>query len=634
MKGVSDGTAWRMAIVVLAGLLTYANALTNPFIFDDEGTVVQNVTIRRPGDAVSPPANTAVAGRPLVNLSFALNRAFGGEDPAGYRAVNLALHLACALLVFDVVRRTLRRTPLAGGVPASPADLAFAASLLFVVHPLTSEVVDYVTQRTEGLMALCYLLTVYASIRSHEARHARRWQVAAVVACIAGAGCKETIATAPLAVVLWDRAFVYASFTDALRSRWRLYSGLALTWLVLGAVLVSGGQSLAGGFSTARTSWWTYFLNQPRMIARYLWLSIWPGPLVLYYGWPVAVSLADVWPWLLVIAALFAGSVALVTRRPAIGYPAAWFFLTLGPTSSVIVIATEVGAERRMYLPLAGLIAGLVAGAAWLTRDRTRFGSRALVAATVLLAAALGIRTAIRNTEYASALTMARTVVDRWPTPNAEYLVGSELSRAGQSRESIPHLRAAVPGYPPARYLLGTALLSLGETVEGAAALEGFVRDEPSALASRVAHGHLANTYAAAGQFAAAIPHYREYLSANAADASAWTGLALAQMQTGDRVGALTSFHRAAAAQPGDRRFQLNLARALLDEGELREARRVIDPIAGTAHGDPAVYDLVGRLAVAGGNVAAARAAFERALQLDPNFAPARDALRSLTPRR
>jgi protein O-mannosyl-transferase len=566
-----------------------------------------------------------VAGRPLVNLTFALNYLGGGLDPFGYRAINLAIHLACALLVFGITRRTVVR--LSGALPAAaaPGDLAVITAALFVVHPLTSEVVNYVTQRTEGLMALCYLATVYAAIRSHGSPARGRWQGLAIVACIAGAWCKETIATAPLAVVLWDRAFVYPSFAAAFRQRRGLYAGLALTWIVLGVTLATGGQSLAGGFTTAQVSWWTYFLNQPRMIARYLWLTVWPGPLVLYYGWPGAMSIANVWPWLLLVAALFVGTIVLFVRRPALGYPAAWLFLALGPTSSAITIATEVGAERRMYLALPGLIA-LVVSAAALLAARRGVPRRVQAAVAAVVVVLLGARTVARSAEYASPLRMAETILARWPTANAEYLVGTELLAAGRSDAAIPHLRAATAAYPPARYPLGTALLARGETEDGIAALEQFVRDEPQSLASRHAHAQLANAFAAAGRFAEAIPHYREYLAASSGDATAWTGLAIAQIQIGASGEAVDAFRRAAAADPSQPRYRLNLARALLDAGQLEEAQRLSSALPA----DPAAHDILGRIYLRRGDLPAARAAFERALRIDPGYAPAREALRAL----
>src|SRR5262245_27064656 len=101
---------WRPALVLLAGALVYANALSGPFIFDDTLSVAGNSTIRalRLPDALFAERENPAAGRPLVNLSFAVNYALGALDPVGYHLWNIGVHLACALLVFALVSRTLR----------------------------------------------------------------------------------------------------------------------------------------------------------------------------------------------------------------------------------------------------------------------------------------------------------------------------------------------------------------------------------------------------------------------------------------------------------------------------------------------------------------------------------------------
>ena len=169
--------AWlspRAGLIVLyttlaaAGAIAYADALNQPFMFDDMGAIVDNRSIRQLTDAavLHPERETPVAGRPLVNLSFAVNYAIGGLNVFGYRLWNLALHVLCGLLLFAIVREAL-------ALPGSPAVLSarrnavgFVVALLWMVHPLNSEVVLYVTQRTESMMALFYLLTLYASLRA------------------------------------------------------------------------------------------------------------------------------------------------------------------------------------------------------------------------------------------------------------------------------------------------------------------------------------------------------------------------------------------------------------------------------------------------------------------------------------
>ena len=109
------------------------------------------------------------------------------------------------------------------------------------------------------------------------------------------------------------------------------------------------------GFSLGVSSW-TYLLNQAEVITDYLRRSLWPYPLVFAYGEPRALALGDVLPEAALILVLAALACWSWWKAPRIGVLALAFFVVLAPTSSVVPIATEVGAERRMYLPLMTLI--------------------------------------------------------------------------------------------------------------------------------------------------------------------------------------------------------------------------------------------------------------------------------------
>ena len=102
--------------LVLAILLAWSNTGAAPFVFDDRAAILDNPTIRdlgQLGAVLTPPADGhAVGGRPLVNLSLALNYAWGGTDPRGYHAVNLAIHALAALVLYGLVRRTPWPAPL------------------------------------------------------------------------------------------------------------------------------------------------------------------------------------------------------------------------------------------------------------------------------------------------------------------------------------------------------------------------------------------------------------------------------------------------------------------------------------------------------------------------------------------
>jgi len=156
-------------MVVFAALAVYHNSFSGPFIFDDRRAITENLTIRHPWSALAPPSTGGgVIGRPLVNLSLALNYAVGGLKVWGYHATNLAIHILAGLTLFGIVRRTLLRQGYGGHTLLrldSATALAFTVALLWVVHPLQTESVTSIIQRTESLMGLFYLLTLYCFIR-------------------------------------------------------------------------------------------------------------------------------------------------------------------------------------------------------------------------------------------------------------------------------------------------------------------------------------------------------------------------------------------------------------------------------------------------------------------------------------
>jgi len=605
----------RAAILSAAALIAYANSLSNPFIFDDEATVVENAGIRSlsPSVALFPHREAPTAGRPVVNASFAINYALDGLDPVGYRVANIVIHLACGLLLFGIARRTLE-------LPAIPAwprerslDLACAIALLWLVHPLSSEAVDYITQRTESMMALCYLATLYCAIRG--------WTTASIACCALGMASKESMVTAPLIVVLYDRVFRYDSFARAWRERRLLYGGLAATWVLLALILRSGPRVHSAGFS-AGVSPWTYLLNQAVMIVRYLWLAIWPRPLVLMYGPPQALSLTDVLPQAMLVLALLAATAVALVKRPQLGFLGLWFFLTLAPTSTIVPIATEAGAERRMYLPLIAL----VAAAAIAIGPRLR--KTVAVALLAAVSSVLVSRTALRNREYRSSLVMAETVLDRWPTGFSHALVGVELAKLERHDDALPHLQQAVATYPPARFNLGGELFARHDLDGAIRELMRFVQEQPQLLDAVTARTLVGRALVAKGQYAAAEEQLRLVLTMTVQGSDAYVAAVghLADSLFGqDKFGDAAPFYRSyLTSRPEDTAARRNYAMTLFNTGALDAAASEAQALLRLKANDATGHDLLGRILASNGRLEEARAEFERAVLADPTDERAR----------
>ncbi|HEX5068143.1 MAG TPA: tetratricopeptide repeat protein [Myxococcota bacterium] len=437
-------------LLALLSLCAYANALDNPFVFDDGVAIERNLHIRslRPQIALVPPRDTPVAGRPVVNASFAVDYALHGLDPRGFRTTNLALHTACAWLLFWLVRDVLR----ARGA-ASPDGVALAASAVFAVHPLASETIDYVTQRSELLVSLFLLLVlvgVARAARAESARGRRAGGALAFGACALGMATKESMAVAPVLALLFDGACCAGSLRRAWQSRRALHLGLAGNWLVLAWLHASAPRGLSVGFDVGVTPS-TYLAHQMQMLTTYLARALWPHPLVLDYGWPLPLAWREVVPQTAFVALWVLLALGLWWRRPALGFPLLAGLVVLAPSSSFVPIATEVGAERRFYLPLAGLVALAAAGVAALcARARNpRHARRLAAAATALLVALLVVVTRARNRDYESGERIWRSVVAARPAqPRALLSLAKAVREEGRPDEAEALAREALRLWP------------------------------------------------------------------------------------------------------------------------------------------------------------------------------------------
>jgi hypothetical protein len=404
--------------IVAAIAAAYANVLHGPFIFDDGNAIVENEHIRSIwplSQSMTAPPQSVLVGRPLVCLSLALNYRFGQLDPLGYHLFNILTHMACALLLFAVIRLTLL-IPQRHRQWTDPAATWFAgaAALIWALHPLQTEAVSYVTQRTETMMSACLLLMLYALARTAESARNFRWKVLAVAACAAGMGCKEIMVVAPLLAILYGWVFLPRRLGKA------AYGSVMATWLILPLELWNADMDSKSGYGIKYVLPMDYLKTQAGVIVHYLRLAFWPsGQTIDYFDWPLVHGIAPaILPGLFLLALLLFSAVACL-HRSWLGFLGAWFFLILGPTSSFLPNFTEIAAERRMYLPLASVV---LVTLAVLWRLVPAAAARAALAAA--LAATLGGLTIARNALYRSPVAIwSDAVAERPNNPRAHFFL-------------------------------------------------------------------------------------------------------------------------------------------------------------------------------------------------------------------
>jgi tetratricopeptide (TPR) repeat protein len=294
----------------------------------------------------------------------------------------------------------------------------------------------------------------------------------------------------------------------------------------------------------------------------------------------------------LAVAVLLGGTVVALVRNRAVGFLGAWFFLTLAPTSSVMPISTEVGAERRMYLALMAIVTLVLAPVARAFMARasrsanhkgSRHGRLGLVhTVAAAVAIPLAFATYQRNAEYRSGLTLWQTVLDRWPPhARAHRNLAAELKLANRRDEEIEHLRAAVNDLPELRNVLGLELLALGRHKEAVDELRIYLRDHPR-------------------------------------DADAWSNLGNALDGLGSRNDALDAFTRAVAVNPDNGFSQRNLALQYLQANDFDNAVAHAGEGVRLTPGDPEAHNLLGLALIGQQKVDEAIAEFRTSLRLRP----------------
>jgi Flp pilus assembly protein TadD len=658
------------AFIVLLGSLAYLNTFQVPFIYDDHNSITDNPNIQSLwplSEAVSAPPQSTVAGRPVVSLTLAVNHAISGLEPWSYHAVNLLIHLGAGLLMWALIRCTARLPNAPPALTRNPVLWATALATIWTVHPLLTEAVTYVSTRTESLAGLFILATVYLASRGFDSARSTRWYAAATATAFLAMGSKETAAFLPLIVLAYDRVVASGSFREALVKRRGLYAGLAASWLLIAALVAGGHRSETVGYGLADISFLDYLRTQVGVIFHYLGLALWPHPLSLdYAGWTIVRATTPVvLAGGLVLLTLFVLSLRASFRGSWAGFTGLWFFLLLAPSSSVIPIVSEVAAERRMYLPLAAVVAVVLVGlwklAVRFAGGRHRF---VFVLASGVLAVGLALATNARNAVYESAESIWRSTVKVRPdNGRAHGNLGRVLAVQGRHGEAEEHLRRAVEldtTAVEARDNLANLLLGTGRPGEALRLLEEAVDLRPEDATTRI---HLGNALLADGDATAAFGHFETAIRLRPSDAVAHsrTGSALAAlgrfdealaaqrraveldpnhvlirldfgkllMQRGDPEAAAAEFRTAVELEADNVDARNNLAFASLESGHLKQAQEYfqtslrIQPTA-TAH-----FGLA-RLDAAMGRIEDAEAHLRSGLQLNPNDAQAHFFLASI----
>ena len=201
---------------ILIIVLIYSNSFNASWQFDDRPNILDNrglhINSLNPASLIrtfftSPQEGGSIGNRlyrPIPCLTFAINWYFGKDNVAGYHAVNLAVHLLTAYLLYLAILNLLKAPNLQKPYGGSENFIAVFAAVLWAINPIQTQAVTYIVQRMASMAAMFYILSIYFYIKTRQSQYAIR-RTLLLLGCafsfIFALASKENTATLPFAII-------------------------------------------------------------------------------------------------------------------------------------------------------------------------------------------------------------------------------------------------------------------------------------------------------------------------------------------------------------------------------------------------------------------------------------------------
>lgn len=596
--------------VLLLCALVYVRGLFGGFLFDDFPNIVDKPELRALDGswfrwlALAMSSDAGPLRRPISMLSFGLDYWLFGLSPLAFKLTNLVIHLANGLLLYQLARRiTTRLIPEAYQGAFDPHALALLTTTLWLLHPLNVSTVLYVVQRMDELATLFVLLGLlcYAEGRERMARGKRGLAIAILGVGVFGllaAFSKENgalITAYALVIELCCYRFTVGSPRENRVLKAFFWLAVALPIALFAAFLVVHPQWLASGYAVRNFTLYQRLLSEARILCDYLlwafvplpsWMGMYHDDFVTSTGLlhPATTLLA-----ILFLLGLTATAWRLRRTSPGLAFAVAWFLV--GQSMESTILSLELVFDHRNYLPMTGLLLGLVCALApWMSR---RLSWRVVLTCCGALTLTLSGITASWAYTWGDPLRLALSeAADHPDSARAQYEAGRQIIFKGTAHgrrdeaevQAIPyfergmqldptdvftassliliHSRHGMPPSPEAIADLAWRVRHMRQArinpflVVLTAAIQGNVRLTPDQMKSLV-DAALDNPRLSHGMRAMVLNNYGHYMFQVAHNNQAAVSLTVA----------------AAAEDPANPLFEINLSQLALALGNTGEAK-------------------------------------------------------------
>jgi len=549
--GMGEGMQGRVKyvhifIIVLSSFIVYLNSLNNGFIYDDIATIKENFAIRNPeniGVFFTNTINTAGSSqvlqktyRPLVMTTFALNYWIGKFNVAGY---NILFHTANAVLIYILIILLL-------GMELNISQkkinvMAFFASLLFAVHPVNTEAVNYIWQRSELMASFFYLLAVVTFIRY---RGKTLQYVLLTVFYIMALISKEMAVTLPFILMLIDWYFM-AGFNKRIFFNHfnKRYLPLIVITLTYSIYRLTGFGFFGDISDPSKEGVFNYFITQSRVILKYFQLIIIPVGFSIDHNFPVSRSIFDgkvIMSFIIIIIIILVGNY-LAKYSKTTSLFMLWFFIILIPTSTVISLYPIIMNDHRIYLAGAGIITAII-----ILLFSYLPGKKFIIIVTGMVLVLFSFLTIRRNIDWKDDISLWSATIKVSPGSfRAHDALGAAYLERGMLDEALKEKQKAIEINPNNVALYMNRGIAYGMKGQLENAMNDFDKAIELNPEDTDAYYNRGSLYGESGQYQKAIEDYTKAIELNPEDADAYYNRGITYHRSGRRQKAIEEFYQA-----------------------------------------------------------------------------------------
>jgi len=612
-------------ILAVVGFAVYSNALSAGFHFDDISHIVKNYSIRHAGN----PAMIweSFRARFICGYSFAINYYFSGLNAYSYHLVNIIIHIINAFLVF-ILSKTILSSPSVESRPENQKKIVigFLAALIFLVHPLQTEAVTYISQRFSVLATFFYLSAVICYLKARIGSNTV-FYILSIFATGLAMLTKEFSFTIPITLILCE---IYFINKGGIREKSVRLVPFLLSLTIIPLVILFSNNNAATiklneQLLTSKIIW-HYLFTEINVMRTYLRLLFLPINQNLDYDYPIAYHFFEIPTILsfLLLCALFALGLYLFKKRRVVSFCIMWFFVTISVEfAACALINTDLIFEHFLYLPMVGfalLISVLLVSCFKNTKWLIIISSSLIV----ILSGMAYLRNAVwenRQTlwqdvikkspnkarpynnlaiyydevkEHEKAIGLYKKAIELDPESSAHFInLGSSYGQTGAFDKALQYTLQGIQLKDDLNYLT-KAYVNLGYIYEKTGALDKSIHNYQIAIEqdpyNAEVYVNLSAVFLKQGNYKKAIEYALKGISYDPHIAQAYNNLGMSYGQEGKTDKAIKYFNRGIEEDPNNSSIYINLGRAFIKKNELKRAINVftrclnIDPNEAQAH--------------------------------------------------